>query len=178
MVKVAKETNTRLLMPKAVAVWLIENTALTFKQIAKFCNLHILEVEALANEEQHASLKGMSPVLSKETTDEFIKLAEADENTDLQYLANEEYNQYVKKSSAAKQSKYKRQSKPEAILWLLQHYHHLTDYQISKLLKSTSTTVKAIRGKTYWNYKNLHPKNPVILGLCTEEELSRVSKQA
>ncbi len=168
----------KLLMPKAIAVWLIENTSLTFLQIAKFCNLHLLEVEALANEEQNKSLKGIDPTLSGETSRDAIAMAEKNPDSDLEYFENVNYLDYLEKNkkSGAKQSKYKRQNKPEAILWILQQYNQLSDYQVAKLLKSTATTVKSIRLKTYWNYKNLHPKNPVIIGLCTEEDIAKATK--
>ena len=164
------------LMPNATAVWLIENTKLTFKQIADFCLLHVIEVEALANEENFKSLKGLNPIVSGEITEDSIKRSEDNENLPLEYADNEEYNKYVKslKKDNTKQSKFKRKNKPEAILWLVLNYKHINDYQIAKLLNTTTNTIKSIRSKSYWNYKNLSPKNPVTLNLCSEEDLYKV----
>jgi hypothetical protein len=162
------------LMPKAIAIWLIENTALTFDQIADFCQLHLIEVEALANEESNKFLQGLNPVLTGEVSEDDIKRCEADPHLRLAYLESDAYNKYASKfkKNATKESKFKRKNKPEGILWILNHYPDINNYQISKLLNTTTNTVKAIRAKSYWNYKNLSPKNPVTLGLCSEMDLS------
>lgn len=168
--------STKPLMPKATAVWLIENTKLTFQQIADFCDLHIIEIEALANEESFKTLKGINPIQTGEVAEESIKEAEANPNVQLQYIANEEYNKYTKsiKKDTNKKSKFKRKNKPEAILWLVLNYKYINDYQIAKLLGTTTNTVQAIRSKSYWNYKNLSPKNPITLDLCSQEKLSEL----
>lgn len=164
------------LMPKGTAIWLIENTALTFKQIADFCGLHILEIESLADEENFKSLKGLNPILSGELSEEALAQAQNDPNMVLVYNVNKEYEKYAKsiKKDSKKESRFKRKNKPEAILWLITNYSKINDYQISKLLNTTANTVKSIRSKTYWNYKNLSPKNPVTLELCTEEALTKL----
>ncbi len=164
------------LMPRAVAVWLIENTSLTFKQIADFCMIHLLEVESIANEETHKSLQPMNPISSGELSEEDIKACELDPTKSLAYVESKEYNKYTKvvKKDSTKQSKFKKKAKPESILWIINHYPDINDYQISKLLRTTTNTIKSIRSKGYWNYKNLSPKNPVSLGLCEEQALSKL----
>lgn len=163
-------------MPRAIAVWLIENTALTFKQIAGFCQLHFIEVEAIANEETHKTLQGINPVLTGETSDEEIRRCEQNPEAPLTYFESEAYNEYNNntKATTKKESRFKRKNKPESILWITQHYPQINNYQIAKLLNSTPTTVKAIRTKNYWNYKNLTPKNPITLKLCEESALSKI----
>ena len=161
------------LMPKAVAIWFIENTSLTFDQIADFCGLHLIEVEALANEESSKFLQGINPIFTKEVLEADIKKCEQDNSLRLKYIESEEYNKYSSKfkKNATKESKFKRKNKPEGILWIISHYPNINSYQISKLLNTTASTVNSIKTKTYWNYKNLSPKNPVTIGLCTEEDL-------
>lgn len=163
------------LMPKAVAIWLIENTSTSFQQIADYCGLHILEVESLANEETDKSLKPVNPVASGELLQSNIEEAEKNPTTPLIYIESAEYNSFSKiVNKSTTQSKFKRKAKPEAILWVVANYPDINDYQISKLLSTTTTTVKNIRAKTYWNYKNLTAKNPVNLGLVEEEVLSKL----
>ncbi|MFL1780712.1 DUF1013 domain-containing protein [Candidatus Hepatincolaceae symbiont of Richtersius coronifer] len=164
--------NQTPLNPKAVAIWLVENTSLTFEQIANFCGFHVLEVEALANEEINKSLRGLNPITTGETTEEEIERCQKDPQANLKYFESEEYSKYKSaKKILIKQSKFKRKTKPECILWVLNHYPQINDYQISKLLGSTINVVKSIRSKSYWNYNNLSPKNPVTEHLCTEEAL-------
>ncbi|MCL2567626.1 MAG: DUF1013 domain-containing protein [Alphaproteobacteria bacterium] len=163
------------LMPKAVAIWLIENTAVSFQQIADYCGLHILEVESLANEETDKSLKPVNPVASGELSPSNILECEKDSAKSLIYIESQEYNNYSKVfNKNTTQSKFKRKAKPEAILWVVANYPDINDYQISKLLSTTTNTVKTIRARTYWNYKNLVAKNPVSLGLIEEEVLSKL----
>lgn len=163
------------LMPKAVAIWLIENTALTFQQIADYCGLHILEIESLANEESDKYLKSVNPVATGELNEDNLKECEADSSKALIYIESKEYNSFSKATNKnTTQSKFKRKAKPESILWVITNYPDINDYQISKLLSTTANTVKTIRSKTYWNYKNLVAKNPVSLGLCEESALSKL----
>lgn len=169
------------LMPGAVAIWLIDNTTLTFKQISDFCNMHVLEIEAIANGELYKNLVPVNPTLTGELTIENIKECENDPEKSLTYQESSFYNSLLKdtkKNTVIKQSKFKRKAKPEAILWMIKNYPDITDYSIAKLLGSTSTTVKNIRNKTYWNYKNITPKNPVNLSLCTEEKLLEVTSKS
>jgi hypothetical protein len=163
------------LMPKAVAIWLIQNTALTFQQIADYCAIHLLEVESLANEESDKYLKSVNPINSGELAQDNLKDCEADPSKKLIYIESKEYNNFAKLSNKnTTQSKFKRKAKPESILWIITNYPYINDYQVSKLLSTTANTVKAIRSKTYWNYKNLVAKNPVSLGLCEETALSKL----
>ncbi|MDR0484551.1 MAG: DUF1013 domain-containing protein [Alphaproteobacteria bacterium] len=163
------------LMPKAVAIWLIENTAVSFQQIADYCGLHILEVESLANEETDKSLKPVNPITLGELSQTNITECEKDPSKPLVYIESQEYNAYSKTfAKNTTQSKFKRKAKPEAILWVISNYPEINDYQVSKLLSTTTNTVKAIRAKSYWNYKNLVAKNPVSLGLVEEEALVKL----
>lgn len=162
-------------MPKATAAWLIKNTRLSFEQIARFCNLHRLEVQAIADGEL-GNLTGVDPVLSGELTREEISRCENDSTLSLQRLPS--VNLKVK----GKHKKYipmaNRQDKPDAMLWLIKHEAGLTDKEISKLLDSALTTVASIRNKTHWNYDNLKPRNPADLGLCSQGDLEKLLQSA
>lgn len=161
-------------MPKVVAIWLIDNTALTFKQIADFCGMNTLEVDALAN--QDVSVKqGLSPIMTGELTEEEVKRCEGDPNATLQY--NKVLAQVVT-SNKKTISRFNKQNKPRSVLWLVQNYPQLSNYQISKLVSSTPNIAKAIREKSYWNYQNLAPQNPVACGLCTEEDVVKALDKA
>lgn len=166
----------QLLMAKVVAIWLIENTSLTFKQIADFCGMHVLEVENLANQENTRN-HGLSPIITGELTEEEIKRCEKDSNASLKYNESSIVIKTAKHNKASL-SKFKKQNKPEAILWLLQNYNLLSNYQIAKLVGATSGVVKAVRTKTHWNYVNLTPKNPIALGFCTEEQILKSINKA
>lgn len=164
-------------MARVVAIWLIDNTSLTFKQIADFCGMHYLEIEALANHD-HIKNHGLSPVITGELTEEEIKRCEENPNAKLKY---KESNVTIKpsvKHNKHSVSKFKKQNKPEAILWLLQNYALLSNYQIGKLIGATSGMVKSIRTKTHWSYNSLNPKNPIALGFCTEDEILASIKKA
>lgn len=165
------------IMARVVAIWLIDNTSLTFKQIADFCGMHPLEIEALAN---HDNIKnhGLSPIITGELTEEEIKRCEADPNAKLQYKATNTNIKTSVKHNKHTVSKFKKQNKPEAILWLLQNYALLSNYQIGNLIGATSGMVKSIRDKTHWSYSSLNPKNPIALGFCTEEEILDSIKKA
>lgn len=167
------------LMPRAVAIWLIKNTGLTFQQIADYCGLHILEIESLANEESNKYLQPVDPIATKELDQNNLEECEEDPSKSLIYVESKEYNSYSKIfNKNTTQSKFKRKAKPESILWIISNYPDINDYQISKLLSTTANTVKAIRSKSYWNYKNLVAKNPVSLGLCEEAALSKLIENA
>ncbi len=156
-------------MPKATALWLIDNTKLTFAQIADFCGLHVLQIEAL-EEGKRGTLQPVSPLLTGQLTAEEIKRCELDPNAQIS-LAPVLYPP----KKARKGSRYtllsKRSDIPHAILWLTRHYPHLTDAQIAGLIGTTKPTVRGVREGTHWNYKALTPQSPVFLGLCTEEHL-------
>ena len=167
---------TQPLMPKATAVWLIDNTELTFEQIAEFCGLHPLEVQGIADGDVAQGVMGLDPVLKRFTTRESI--AAAEKNPDKRIKFNEEYIQYVKVEGKRKKAKYtpvaRRQDKPDAIAWLIKHYPAMSDGQVSKLVGTTKKTIQDIRGKSHWNMNNLRPRDPVLLGLCTQTALEKV----
>ena len=158
------------LMPKATAVWLVENTALTFEQIAEFCGLHALEVQAIADGEVAIQMQGLDPVANGQTTAEEIELCQADPERKLQLSAQAIPQQFVKHKGPRYTPIAKRQDKPDAIMYLLRNHPELTDAQISKLIGTTKPTIAAVRDRTHWN-KEIKPRHPVGLGLCTMEEL-------
>src|SRR5437016_6578822 len=160
------------LMPKATAVWLVENTALTFDQIADFCKLHPLEVKAIADGDAAQGIKGLDPVSTGQLTREDIEQAEADPERRLK-LANPKVRLPEPKSK--KGPRYtpvsRRQDRPNAILWLLRNHAELKDAQIMRLVGTTKSTIQAIRDRTHWNAPNLQPMDPVTLGLCSQIDL-------
>ena len=166
------------LMPMATAVWLVENTSLTFKQIANFCNLHEVEVQGIADGEVGKGIKGYNPIISGQLTREEIELSSKDLNRPLNISDNE-----IEISSENKKDKKyvplsKRQDKPDSALWLLKHHQLLKDSQIAKLVGITTNSVSAIRNKNYWNYNQLNPKDPVAIGLFTQKELVEAIEKA
>jgi hypothetical protein len=168
------------LMPKATAVWLVENTGLTFDQIAEFCGLHALEVQAIADGEVAAQMQGLDPVANGQITAEEIKRCEHDPTTHLQLADQAQPVPLVKHKGPRYTPISKRQDKPDAIAWLLKNHPELSDGQISKLVGTTKPTIGAVRDRTHWNSPNIKPRHPVALGLCTLPELeaavSRASK--
>ena len=166
------------LMPMATAVWLVENTTLTFKQIANFCNLHEVEIQGIADGEVGKGIKGYNPIISGQLTREEIELSSKDLNRPLNISDNE-----IEISSENKKDKKyvplsKRQDKPDSALWLLKHHQLLKDSQIAKLVGITTNSVSAIRNKNYWNYNQLNPKDPVAIGLFTQKELVEAIEKA
>ena len=162
------------LMRKATAVWLLDNTTLTFRQIASFCGLHELEVSGIADGEVASGIRGIDPIINSQLTAEEIKRCEADEQLDLQLFKNPA-TVGEKKSRGPKYTPLsKRQDKPAAIAWLVKFHPEITDGQISKLIGTTKNTIKAIRERTHWNINNLTPTDPVILGLCKQIELQKI----
>ncbi len=161
------------LMPKATAVWLVENTTLTFSQIADFCELHELEVEAIADGDVSSNIRGLNPIDNNQLTLEEIKRCEADDMTSLK--ANEiELNVKVKNVKTKKMlSPAQRLDKPAGVLWLVKTYPDLMDSQICKLIGTTKPTIEAIRNGTHRESSSLRPKNPVGIGFCTEKELEK-----
>lgn len=159
------------LMPRATAIWLIENTALTFQQIADVTGLHTLEIQALADGDVASSMQGLDPILNNQLTREEIERCEQDPQASLQLIKKT----HVTRSK--KTAKYipinKRSDKPNAIAWLVKKCPELSDSQIAKLIGSTKKTVQAIRGKTHWNAQQLQPESPVSLGLCSQREIER-----
>ena len=166
------------LMPMATAVWLVENTTLTFKQIANFCNLHEVEVQGIADGEVAKGIMAYNPIISGQLTREEIELSSSDEKRDLQIK-----NTDIKISSPDKKiKKYiplsKRQDKPDSALWLIKHHTQLKDSQIAKLVGITKNSVTSIRNKNYWNYNNLNSKDPVAMNLFTQKNLVEALEKA
>jgi len=157
------------LMPMATAVWLVENTTLTFKQIAIFCNLHELEVKGIADGDVAKGIKAYNPVLAGQLTREEIDLCSKDENKNLNLIERAEEVQVRERKKPKYTPLSKRQDRPDAALWLLKNYPEFTDGQVSKLVGSTKGTVSLIRKRSYWNFSNLKAKDPVILGLCSQD---------
>ena len=159
------------LMPMATAVWLVENTTLTFKQIATFCGLHEIEVQGIADGEVAKGIKGYNPIISGQLSREEIELSSKDENRLLQIKSSD-----IEISNEEKKTKKyipisKRQDKPDSALWLIKNHTILKDSQIAKLAGITKNSVTLIRNKSYWNYNNLNPKDPVALNLFSQKEL-------
>jgi len=156
-------------MPKATAVWLVENTTLTFKQIANFCNLHELEVKGIADGDVAKGIKAYNPILAGQLSREEIDLCSKDPERNLSLTERAEDVQVKERKKPKYTPLSKRQDRPDAALWLLKNFPQFTDGQISKLVGSTKGTVSLIRKRSYWNFSNLKAKDPVILGLCSQE---------
>src|ERR1700726_4502623 len=166
------------LMPKATAVWLVENTALTFDQIADFCGLHPLEVQAIADGEVAIQMQGLDPVANGQTTAEEIARCQADPEARLKLSPQALPPQLFRHRGPRYTPIAKRQDKPDAIAFLLKTYPELSEAQISKLIGTTKPTIAAVRDRTHWNSSNIKPRHPVELGLCTFEELEEAISHA
>ena len=166
------------LMPMATAVWLVENTSLTFKQIANFCDLHEVEIQGIADGEVAKGIKGYNPIIAGQLSKEEIELSSNDQNRPLQIKSvdieisnnDKKIKKYVPLS--------KRQDKPDSALWLIKQHNQLKDSQVAKLVGITKNSVTSIRNKSYWNYNNLNPKDPVALNLFTQKELTEALEKA
>ena len=162
-------------MPKATAVWLIQNTSLTFEQIADFCGLHVMEVQGIADGDVARGIIGIDPIVSGQVSREEIARCEKDPSATIRLS-----EAALKLNSQTKQSKSKytpvarRQDKPDAVAWLLKNCPEMTDAQITKLIGTTKNTIESVRSKSHWNMQNIKPKDPVLLGLCSQSELDRV----
>ena len=166
------------LMPMATAVWLVENTTLTFKQIANFCNLHEVEIQGIADGEVAKGIKAYNPIISGQLSREEIELSSKDENRPLLIKSTD-----IEISNTEKKTKKyiplsKRQDKPDSALWLLRQHNTLKDSQIAKLVGITKNSVTSIRNKSYWNYNNLNPKDPVALNLFSQKDLAEALEKA
>ena len=160
------------LMPMATAVWLVENTSLTFDQIAEFCKLHPLEVKGIADGEVAAGIKGHDPITSGQLSRDAIAQAEKDENRRLHLAPPKVVLPEMKKARGGRYTPLsRRQDRPNAILWLLRNHPELKDAQIMRLAGTTKTTLQAIRERTHWNSASLQPLDPVTLGLCKQIDL-------
>ena len=162
-----------LLMPKATAVWLIDNTSLTFDQISEFCNLHILEVQAIADGDVGQGIVGFDPIINGQLTKEEIESCSKDPN--LRLTKSEDNLPYS--SDRTKGPKYiplsRRSDKPNAVAWMVKNHPELKDTQISRLVGTTKSTIEKIRSRTHWNISNISAKHPVLLNLCSKEDLEK-----
>ena len=166
------------LMPMATAVWLVENTTLTFKQIANFCNLHEVEIQGIADGEVAKGIKAYNPIISGQLSRDEIELSSKDKNRALQIKSID-----IEISNTEKKTKKyiplsKRQDKPDSALWLIRQHNMLKDSQIAKLVGVTKNSVTSIRNKSYWNYNNLNPKDPVALSLFSQKDLVEALEKA
>ena len=169
--------NNKPFMPKATAVWLVENTKISFKQIADFCDLHELEIKGIADGDVAKGIKAYNPILAGQLTREEIEECSKNINKPLvlnkkilDIKSEKKVNKYVPLST--------RQDRPEAVLWLTKNFPKLSDGQIAKLVGSTKNTVSAIRKKTYWNSSSLASKDPVVSNLCTQIDIQKAADKA
>ena len=165
-------------MPKATAVWLVENTTLTFKQIANFCKLHELEVKGIADGDVAKGIKAYNPILAGQLSRDEIDSCSKDESRSLNLSQRSEDVQVKERKKPKYTPLSKRQDRPDAILWLTKNYPELADGQISKLVGSTKGTVSLIRKRSYWNFSNLKAKDPVILALCSQDIFQKALDKA
>ena len=167
------------LMPKATAVWLVENTALTFDQIAEFCNLHPLEVKGIADGDVAQGIRGMDPIMSGELTR--LELEAAEINSDHTLKLNQTIVE-LPEITTKKQKKYtplsRRQDRPTAIAWLVRNHPELKDSEVIRLVGTTKSTIESIRNRTHWNIGNIQPQDPVVLGLCSQIDLDKLVLRA
>lgn len=164
---------TEILMPKATAVWLVDNTSLSFDQIADFCGLHPLEVKGIADGDVAAGVRGADPVSNGQLTRDEIEKAESDAKYRMKAIAPKyaDLHQPNKKRGPRYTPLSRRQSRPDAIAWLVRNHPELTDGQISKLIGTTKSTIESVRDRTHWNSANIKPTDPVSLGLCSQVDL-------
>ena len=167
-----------LLMPLATAVWLVENTTLTFKQIANFCNLHEVEVQGIADGEVAKGIKPYNPIISGQLLREEIELSAKDESRPLNIKSSDIEISGEEKKIKKYVPMSKRQDKPDSALWLIKQHSQLKDSQIAKLVGITKNSVTSIRNKSYWNYNNLNPKDPVAMSLFTQKDLIMALEKA
>ena len=167
------------LMPKATAIWLVDNTALSFKQIADFCGMLELEIKGIADGEVGIGIKGLNPITNNQLAKEEIERCENDSDADLQIIINEAS---LKTDQSKNKKKYtplsKRQDRPDAVYWLIRNHPELKDSQIARLVGSTKNTIDGIRNRTNWNMNNIRPQDPVGLGLCKQVELDEALAKA
>ncbi|PZM09769.1 DUF1013 domain-containing protein [Rhizobium tubonense] len=168
----------QLLMPKATAIWLVDNTALSFEQIAQFCKLHPLEVKAIADGEAAQGIKGLDPISTGQLSRDEIARAEANPNHKLKISEPKVRVPESKRRGPRYTPVSKRQDRPNAILWLVRNHPELKDAQISRLVGTTKSTIEQIRDRTHWNSTNLAPMDPVTLGLCSQIDLDMEVEKA
>ncbi|ABC21856.1 DUF1013 domain-containing protein [Rhodospirillum rubrum] len=161
------------LMPKATAVWLVENTTLTFEQIAEFCGMHELEVQAIADDEVAVGITGMDPVVKGQLLADEIARCEANPTARLKLRPSENPIPQARQKGTRYTPVSKRHDRPDGIAWILKNHPEVTEAQICKLLGTTKPTIGAIRDRSHWNAQNIKPRNPVTLGLCSEADLEK-----
>ena len=159
------------LMPMATAVWLVENTTLTFKQIADFCQMHEVEIQGIADGEVAKGIKAYNPIISGQLSREEIEMSSKDQNRPLEIKSSDIEISNTEKKIKKYVPLSKRQDKPDSALWLIKQHSILKDSQIAKLVGVTKNSVTAIRNKSYWNFNNLNAKDPVAMGLFSQKEL-------
>ncbi|HEY3149062.1 MAG TPA: cell cycle transcriptional regulator TrcR [Dongiaceae bacterium] len=162
----------QILMPKATAVWLVENTTLSFEQIAAFCGLHPLEIQGIADGEVAIGIIGSDPTTNGQLSAEEIKRCEQDPTARLQQAKVTIPLPQTRTKGPRYTPVSKRQDKPDAVAWLVRHHPELSDAQVSKLIGTTKQTIAQVRDRTHWNTANLRPRDPVLLGLCTQTDLN------
>ena len=172
--------NDKPFMPKATAVWLVENTKISFKQIADFCDLHELEIKGIADGDVAKGIKAYNPILAGQLTREEIDLCSKDQGRPLKLIKKNQEEVVVSKER--KKARYtplsKRKDRPDSVLWLVKNFSQLSDGQVAKLVGSTKGTVALIRNRTYWNFSNLTARDPVILGLCSQLQFQKAIEKA
>ena len=161
------------LMPKATAVWLVDNTTLSFNQIADFCGLHALEVQAIADDEVAIGMQGQDPIANGQVLREEIDRCENDPSARLSLVVPDTPLPEARSKGPRYTPLSKRQEKPDGIAWLLRHYPELSDAQVGRMIGTTKPTINSIRDRTHWNTPNLRPRSPVEIGLCSMEELEQ-----
>ncbi len=166
------------LMPKATAVWMVEHTTLTFEQVAEFCGLHKLEVQAIADGEVAQGINGLDPTLNGQLTSEEIKRCEADPRGRLKMVKSDLPQPVARTKGARYTPVSKRGEKPDAIAYLVKNFPDLLDAQIARLLGTTKDTIAKVRDRSHWNASNIKPQNPVLLGLCKSADLEAALKRA
>ena len=165
------------LMPKATAVWLIENTTLTFDQIADFCGMHSLEVKGIADGEVAVGIAGENPITRDQLTREEITRCE--KNNKARLMLSVQAQNHLKITDKKRKTAHytpiaKRQDKPDAVAWFVRYYPNITDQQIVKLIGTTKATINSVKGRTHWNMNNIKPRDPVLLGLCSQVDLNKI----
>ena len=172
--------NDKPFMPKATAVWLVENTKISFKQIADFCDLHELEIKGIADGDVAKGIKAYNPILAGQLTRDEIDLCSKDQGRPLKLIKKNQEEVVVSKER--KKARYtplsKRKDRPDSVLWLVKNFTQLSDGQVAKLVGSTKGTVALIRNRTYWNFSNLTARDPVILGLCSQLQFQKAIEKA
>ena len=166
------------LMPKATAVWLVENSSLTFEQIADFCDLHALEVQGIADDEVAIGIQGLDPIVRNQLTREEIDRCAEDPSARLK-LAEQDLPKPLKRTKGPRYTPVaKRQDKPDGVAWLLRHHPELKNSQIGRLIGTTKNTIESVRERTHWNSSNIRPRDPVLLGLCNQGDLNQAVEKA